>query len=106
MYACSSDKMPDDAVDCQDVVVYSDVRTTNQYVLFYISGCHDGVGQAPGNYKSYEGIQAYFDNGQFTTRTLQTRDMPPDYAVNGPKTLTIEEIELIMCWNENDYKKQ
>jgi hypothetical protein len=66
-------------------------------------GCHVN-NTAPGNYNSYEGMIANLNNGEFLTRVLSIKDMPPSYAPEGkPKELTTEELELITCWAENDY---
>lgn len=66
------------------------------------SGCH--LDSAPGIYTSFDGLTGAIDNGEFFTRVLSIRDMPPSYAPDDrPQTLTAAEIELINCWAENDY---
>ncbi len=71
------------------------------------SGCHNGTPGVRGDYTTYEGLLQDIESGFFFRRVIDIRDdptlgMPPDRAP-GPKDLTEEEIQLILCWVEKDY---
>ncbi len=71
------------------------------------SGCHNGTPGVPGDYSSYAGLELDLENGSFFRRVIDSKDdpvlgMPPDRAP-GPTELTEEELQLILCWVENDY---
>ena len=71
------------------------------------AGCHNGSPGVPGDYTTYDGLQLDIDNGFFYRRVIEIKDdpvqgMPPDRA-DGPKDLSDEQLQLILCWVENDY---
>ena len=71
------------------------------------AGCHNGTPGVPGDYSTYNGLTLDLENGSFFRRVIESADdpvlgMPPDRAT-GPKDLTEEEFQLILCWVENDY---
>lgn len=101
--SCNKDKLPENALVCETDITYDDTRTLINNTCAY-SGCHDGISN-PDNFKSYESIEKFFDNGRFAERVFSNRDMPPDYAILGPTMLTQEELELLMCWEQNDFAK-
>jgi len=100
--ACTKDKLKEQEGDCAGDVAYSNqikqiIDTSCAY-----SGCHDGGGGAPGNYTTFEKLEFFLDD-LFINRTIEIRDMPPNYAV-GPKSLTQDEIDLVLCWIDNGFK--
>ena len=101
-YSCANDQLPENSVDCPDRISYEDTRSLINSSCAY-SGCHDGINEA--NFNSFEGMEEFLMSGRFQERAFDVRDMPPSYATNGPTELTQEEIDLLLCWRENDYSK-
>jgi hypothetical protein len=103
--SCSRTEIPFGSTEnCDPELNYTDniAEIINSSCAY--SGCH--LNSAPGIYTSYEGLKGSIDNGEFFTRVLSIRDMPPSYAPDDkPQELSAEEIELINCWAENDYPK-
>lgn len=99
--ACSKDKLPQTALDCDTEVTYNDVKPIIVQSCAYV-GCH--VSNDIGNFLSYEGMEPFLNNGTLEAEVLQSRTMPPDYA-DGPKELTQEELDLFQCWKQNDFSK-
>ncbi len=98
--SCTRDEAPE--ITCEGVASYDDnikliIDTNCAY-----DGCHNGGLSAPGNYIDFEGLRQYIDDGSFEQRVVNSADMPPNYAL-GPKMLTQEELDLIICWIEEDY---
>lgn len=67
-------------------------------------GCHS-AGYEAGDFTTYSGMKSRLDGGQFETRVLLIRDMPPPYA-SGPKELLQEELDLLECWLRNGYPEK
>lgn len=68
------------------------------------AGCHLN-NPAIGDFTSYSGILSRLENGLIEARVIIQKDdpaigMPPDYATNGPKDLTQEQLDIISCWLE------
>jgi len=100
--SCTKDKLKEQEGNCNGDVAYSNhIKQIIDSSCAY-SGCHDGGGGAPGNYTTYEKLEFFLDD-LFINRTIDVRDMPPNYAV-GPKSLSQEDIDLLLCWIENDFK--
>ena len=102
-FSCSRTELPfGNSENCDTEINFTDdIQGIINNSCAY-SGCHLDV--APGNYTSFQGLQGAINSGEFFTRVLSIRDMPPNYAPEGrPKSLTPMEIELINCWAENDY---
>lgn len=104
LISCTKDKLELVEFACIDEITYSnEVRPIIQNTCAY-SGCHDGSGAAPGDFTSFDGIAPFLTPDRFENRSLILRDMPPNYA-SGPRSLTDDEIEMMNCWVENDYKE-
>lgn len=101
--SCSRDKLTAESLICDESINYSQARVVINTSCAY-SGCHDGISN-PDNFKSYAGIEKFFASGRFEDRVFLTRDMPPDYAVDGPTVLTEEEINILKCWQQNEYSQ-
>jgi len=100
---CSGDKLEVIESDCSGDVAYTgQIKPIIDTYCAY-SGCHDGSGSAPGNYTSYERMERSLTEDLFEDRTIIVRDMPPNYS-EGPKSLLQEDLDLLICWIENDYK--
>ena len=104
--ACSKDQLMVSENDCAEDVVYTgEIREIINNSCAY-SGCHDGSGAAPGNYRTYVSMQPQLTSGRFGARTLDTHDMPPSYAPSDrPSSLTLEQLDLLNCWKENAFKE-
>lgn len=104
--SCTRTEIPFGNVDdCEPDITYTDHVASIINKSCAYSGCHvDNT--APGNYNTYEGLLPNLSNGEFLKRTISISDMPPSYAPDDkPKELTSEEIRIISCWAENDYKQ-
>lgn len=100
----------DDEVGCNPTYE-ADIKSIMDKSCAY-SGCHSGadagmfVTAASNDYTNYEGMEVTLFNGSFSTRVLDSLDMPPFYTPDGnPKELTTEELDIISCWIENGYPK-
>ncbi len=102
--SCNRDRL-DPPEDCETEVTYTaDVKSIIDNSCAY-AGCHIN-GAAPGDFSSYEGLEVFKEGDEFRRRTLEIMNMPPNYApADRPKSLTEEELELINCWVQNDYKE-
>lgn len=98
--ACSKDKLDGEALNCEEPIIYDDVRELVTTTCGY-SGCHNGIDRGE-NYNNFAGLESYLNSGGFTSRVLSVRDMPPSYAT-GATSLTAEEIELLQCWEQNGF---
>jgi len=101
MVACTKDQLDGEALICEESVVYEDIRNIMSQSCGY-SGCHNGIDRGE-NYNTFAGLESSLSSGLFSSRVLLSRDMPPDYAVNGPTSLTIEQIEMLQCWEQNGF---
>lgn len=100
--ACSKDKLDEDSLVCEEPINYEDVRDLITNSCGY-SGCHTGLADLK-NYNNYAGIESALGSGLFSSRALIARDMPPSYAT-GVTFLTDEEIDLLRCWEQNDFSE-
>ena len=110
--ACSKDKLPEDSLVCDETIVYNDVREVISNSCGY-SGCHNGIDRGE-NYNNFAGLESYLNSGGFTSRVITVRDMPPSYAEGDqtldppdpdPTSLNQSEIELLRCWERNDFSE-
>ena len=110
--ACSKDKLDEDSLNCPDPIVYEDVRDIISNSCGY-APCHNGINRGE-NYNNFAGLESYLSTGNFTSRVLLSRDMPPSYALGDdnldppdpdPTTLTQEEIDMLRCWERNGFSE-
>lgn len=101
--ACTKDKIVIIENSCPDEVAYSlQVKQIIDETCAY-ADCHDGGGSAPGDFTSYDRMKSFLTDNKFVRRTIDLRDMPPNYS-SGPKSLTQEQLDMLLCWIEGDYK--
>ena len=100
--ACSKDKLDEDSLACPDPIDYQDVRVLVSNSCGY-SGCHNGIDRGE-NYNNFAGLESFLISGNFSSRVLSARDMPPSNA-SGVTFLTDEEIDLLRCWEQNDFSE-
>ena len=95
-----------DRLDCEAVqfTYAAQVREIINRNCAY-SGCHDGISGNPGNFMTYGGLVSRISNGQFESRVLLARDMPPSDAT-GPTELTQDELNDLTCWIEQGYPEE
>jgi len=102
--SCSKDKLEAIEGECPTEITYlEDMREVIDLTCAY-SGCHDGV-TAPGNYRTYDAMVPYLSGDLeelLFRRVIEERDMPPTYA-EGQRFLTQEQLDLFICWRENNY---
>lgn len=107
--ACTKDVLPrPEPSECGTVsLTYeADIRPIIETSCAY-AGCH--LGEAPGIYTSFAGVELDIERGLFRLRVIDLRSdeavgMPPDYAPDGrPKDLTEAELILIECWLDAGY---
>ena len=109
--ACTNDELPPPATpDYCDTLVATYITNVKPIIdeSCAYSGCHDGTGagsNAPGNYRSYNGVLSDVESGLFRSRVLGTTDpvlgMPPNQSVYDESVkddLTVEELQMIECW--------
>lgn len=103
LVSCTNDKLTIIESTCPEEVSYSiQVKEIIDETCAY-SGCHDSAGNAPGDFTSYNRMESFLTDNLFESRTLNQRDMPPNYST-GPKSLTQEQIDMLVCWMDNNYK--
>lgn len=103
LYSCTKDKVVIVENSCPEEVSYSvQVKQIIDETCAYV-GCHDSGGNAPGDFTTYNRIQSFLNEDLFEARTIDLRDMPPNYA-SGQKSLTQEQLDMLVCWIENGYK--
>ncbi len=102
-FSCTKDIADPIDTNCVENTNYDDdIRRILDTNCSYES-CHDGSGAAPGNYSFYSGVKVTFEgNDEFINRVVSLKDMPPDDAP-GPKSLSDEEFEKILCWIESGF---
>lgn len=104
LYSCTKDKIVIVENNCPDEVSYSlQVKQIIDETCAYVD-CHDGGGNAPGDFTTYNRMESFLREDLFGKRTIDLRDMPPNYATEGPKSLTQEQLDMLICWIENEYK--
>ena len=102
-YACVNDKLPEPMpAECDPIPVYDlEVKPIVESNCSTPS-CHDGSGNAPRNYTTYQGMLSTLENGSISDRVLVTLDMPPSYA---SFQMSAEDLEVLRCWLENGFPK-
>lgn len=103
-FSCTKDKIPDNPAECTQEFTYTETVKSIVINSCAYSGCHDGA-SAPGDFRSYEGMLPFLANSEIFDRTISVRDMPPNYATDGPTDLSSTEITIIKCWIEYGYLK-
>lgn len=102
-FSCERAKIDPPKFDCPEDVTYTDdIKFILDQSCAY-AGCH--LNAAPGNYDTYKAMESYLLDGKFKKRVVELKDMPPAYAQDGPTMLTEEQLELLNCWIQNDYKE-
>lgn len=109
--ACTSDELPPSEGCIDTSITYTNgIKDVIDQTCAY-SGCHNGVGNAPGDYSTYEGLRRYLDDGSFTERVIDQREnpsrgMPPDNSVY-PESLQDDlsdvQLQLVTCWIQNNF---
>ncbi len=63
LVSCASDVLESNNTDCGGEVSYDNgIKEIIDETCAY-SGCHNGAGSAPGDYRSFEGMQRFIYNG-------------------------------------------
>jgi hypothetical protein len=110
--ACTSDKLPEpEPPELCDTLQVSYNLQVKEIIDTYcaISGCHRAGSVAPGNYTSYIGLDPFLNDNEFKRYVVDLKNdpdlgMPPDWDTNpGPKDLTPEHFDILVCWIENGY---
>lgn len=110
IWSCSSDVL-EPTEDCITSASYStNVKDIIDDTCAY-SGCHNGEGSAPGDYRTYQGLQRFISDGSFVERVIDikdnpTRGMPPNrevYPESLQDDLTDEQLAIITCWVQNNF---
>lgn len=103
LYSCTKDKIEIVESNCPDEVSYTlQVKQIIDETCAYVD-CHDSGGNAPGDFTTYGRMEGFLTDDLFVNRTIDLRDMPPNYAT-GQKSLTQEQLDMLICWIENGYK--
>jgi len=99
-YACTNDQTTEPTVlDCDtidEVSFKTDVLPIIETSCSYNSNCH-GNGAFTVALTSYDLLKPYLESG-LRDRVLINKNMPPTYATEGPKELTVTQLGLIDCW--------
>lgn len=106
---CTKDKVEEIESECDDLVeavVYDGEIASILTTKCSYSPCHDGNAAAPGNYNSYTGLISVTGNGLFTARVIDQMDMPIPGQTAVDLLLTDDELKMIRCWAENDFREQ
>lgn len=105
---CTNDKLDEPMNNCGNLTpTYdADVKTIIE-LSCALSGCHVNGTSAPGNFITYDGISRYLSNGSFENRVFDVKNdpvlgMPPDNSP-GPKDLSTAQLQILVCWMENNY---
>ncbi len=100
---CSGDELVVVEQECSEDVAYTNgVKEILDLSCAYVD-CHDGGAGAPGDFTNYNRMSSYLTDNLFVLRTINVRDMPPNYS-EGPKSISQEQLDVLTCWIENDYK--
>ena len=100
--------MPPDNCD-EDLITYNmEIKPIiDTYCAF--GTCHADNSDAPGNFTTYAGMQAYLNDDGIKRYCVDLRKdanegMPPNWAINtGPHDFTDEDFEKIECWINLNY---
>ncbi len=98
--SCTRDVAPE--ITCEGVASWDENIQPIVETYCVYSGCHDGSPGVPGIYNNYASILPWLNDGSFDNRVVGTGDMPPNYAT-GPKEITPEDLDLLICWIEEEY---
>lgn len=110
--ACSSDKLPEPEPPalCDTLQVSYNLQVKEIIDNTCATpGCHRSGTTAPGNYTSFNSLQPFLTEREFKRFVVDFRNdpevgMPPNWDSNlGPKDLTQEEFDILVCWIENGY---
>lgn len=109
--SCSRDSFEPQNLDCDEVITYDGLIKPIIDSSCSYSGCHDGSGIGPLDYSNYNGMLPHLQSGSFTSRVINSRDlpvlgMPPDigtYPQAMKSDLTDEEWNLVNCWLDNGF---
>ncbi|MCH2043169.1 MAG: hypothetical protein MK212_03455 [Saprospiraceae bacterium] len=99
--ACTRDKVINNSVDCSTITVtYDDQIKPILDAKCADAGCHNSNDATAGVIVSnYNSLKPYLDNGLFKTEVITDRTMP----IGEANTLTKEEYNLIVCWEEQGF---
>ncbi len=104
LFSCTRDMVTPVETNCVGEVTYAiEIEEIINTSCAY-SGCHDGSGAAPGDYRTYQAMKPWLTPNKFENSVLVARDMPPNYA-DGPTSLTQDELDLVTCWVLNNYNE-
>jgi hypothetical protein len=111
-YGCNSDQLdePKPAEDCvnYDATYDGEIKAIVDINCAH-SGCHVVGGDAPGDFKTYNGMSSYMNDGGIRESVIVLRNdpengMPPNWDTNdGPRDLTEEEFKIMQCWINAGY---
>ena len=110
--ACTSDKLPEpEPPEFCDTLQVSYNLQVKEIIDTYcaLSGCHRAGTIAPGNYTSYIDMEPFLTDSEFKRFVVDLRNdpnlgMPPDWDTNpGPKDLSQEDFDILVCWIEKGY---
>ena len=99
-FSCTRDVAPE--ITCEGISSYdTNIKAIIDTNCAY-EGCHNGTPSAPGVFLDYDGLVPFLVGGSFEQRVVNIGDMPPDFAL-GPRMLTAEDLDLVICWIEEDF---
>jgi len=102
--SCTNDKVVIIESDCTEEVTFNNqVQPIINQTCAYVE-CHDGGADAPGDFTTYDRMLPFLTEDLFVARTIDLRDMPPNYA-RRTTFLTLEQLNTLKCWIENDYQE-
>lgn len=102
---CTYDKAKMLALGACDTIMPSFATDIRPIITLYCSDsnngdCHDGSGtQGQPDFTNYAGIKEQVDNEELERQVFELGDMP-DPDTQGPKQLTAEHLQLLLCWIE------
>lgn len=112
--SCSSDKLPEpEAPDFCDTLQVSYNLQVKEIIDANCATpiCHRAGTVVPGDYTSYSSLKPFLTEQEFKRFVVDLRNdpdlgMPPNWDTNpGPKDLTQDEFDIIICWIENGYQE-
>jgi hypothetical protein len=112
LVACSSDKLPEpsDPAFCETIdATYLGVMKEIIDATCATPTCHRPGNPAPGDFRTYNGMRAYFNDTGIKFYVIDLRDdpqngMPPNREDNpGIQDLNEEDFEAFVCWINAGY---
>jgi len=104
--ACTNDQTTQPAViDCDtigDASFKDDVQPIIETSCSYNSSCH-ATGTFTVVLETYDQLKTHLESGKFEERVLVNKNMPPNYATEGPTELTVMQLGLIDCWLKDGF---